>query len=100
MNKYTKPTLQKLEIVFKELSYVLRYEKGNFNSGYCIVENTKVVVVNKFFDTEGRVNVLLDILEIIIVDETLLTEKTKTFYKSIMKNRYTNEKVDTIADDE
>lgn len=62
MNKHTKPTLQKIEQIFKELDYLVRYEKGTFNSGYCIVENTKIVVVNKFFDTEGRVNVLIEIL--------------------------------------
>jgi hypothetical protein len=91
MNKYTKPTLLKLENVFKQLSYVVRYEKGNFNSGYCIVENSKVVVVNKFFDTEGRVNVLLDILELIEVDESLLEDKTRIFWRSISKNRYSEQ---------
>jgi hypothetical protein len=88
MNKYTKPTLIKLENVFKQLTYVVRYEKGNFNSGYCIVDNSKVVVVNKFFDTEGRAGVLLDILELIDVDESLLDEKSKIFWKTISKQRY------------
>ena len=44
MNKHTKPTLQKIEQIFKELDYLVRYEKGTFNSGYCIVENTKIVI--------------------------------------------------------
>lgn len=88
MNKYTKPTLQKLENVFKTLNYVLRYEKGNFNSGYCIVENSKIVVVNKFFDTDGRVSVLLDILAVLEIDETSMEDKIKSFYRSIMRDRY------------
>jgi hypothetical protein len=58
----TKHTLKKLEILAKELGYKVRYEKGNFQSGYCLVEHQRVAIVNKFFDTEGRVNVLLDIL--------------------------------------
>ncbi len=94
MNKYTKPTLQKLENVFKTLDYVLRYEKGNFNSGYCVLENSKVVVVNKFFDTEGRVNVLLDILAVLEINETSMDDKTKSFYKSIMRDRYLNDESD------
>ncbi|MBK9736062.1 MAG: hypothetical protein IPO92_14330 [Saprospiraceae bacterium] len=86
MNKHTKPTLQKLELIFKELEYSIRYEKGNFNSGYCIVEHNKVAVVNKFFDTDGRVNVLLDILLVILEDDSILSEKSKLFYGQLLKN--------------
>ena len=59
---HTKHTLKKLETLAKELGYKVRYEKGNFQSGYCLVEHQRVAIVNKFFDTEGRINVLLDIL--------------------------------------
>jgi len=86
MNKHTKPTLQKIEQIFKELDYLVRYEKGTFNSGYCIVENTKIVVVNKFFDTEGRVNVLIEILSGVLEDDNVLTDKSKQFYRQLMKN--------------
>ena len=58
----TKPNLKKLETLAKELGYKVRYEKGNFQSGYCLVEHQRVAIVNKFFDTEGRINVLFDIL--------------------------------------
>lgn len=58
----TKHTLKKLETLAKELGYKVRYEKGNFQSGYCLVEHQRVAIVNRFYDTEGRINVLLDIL--------------------------------------
>ncbi|MFZ1562260.1 MAG: hypothetical protein WAT37_20135 [Saprospiraceae bacterium] len=86
MNKHSKPTLQKIEQIFKELDYLVRYEKGTFNSGYCIVENTKIVVVNKFFDTEGRVNVLIEILSGVLEDDNVLTDKSKQFYRQLLKN--------------
>ena len=59
---HTKHFLKKLESVGKQLGYKVRYEKGNFQSGYCLVEHQRVAIVNKFYDTEGRINVLLDIL--------------------------------------
>jgi hypothetical protein len=97
MSKYTKPTLQKLEQILKDINYVVRYEKGNFNSGYCIVESNKVVVINKFFDTDGRVSTILDIIESLALDENLLDEKQKVFLKNTMKGRYSNvENDDTI----
>ncbi|MBK8668719.1 MAG: hypothetical protein IPN89_04325 [Saprospiraceae bacterium] len=87
MNKHTKPTLQKLEQVFKELDYTVRYEKGTFNSGYCIVENSKIAVVNKFFDTDARVGVLMDILSVILEDDRILTEKSRLLYRHLLKSQ-------------
>jgi hypothetical protein len=63
MIKYTKHNLNKLEDIFRELNITIRYEKGNFQSGYCIVAGKNMVIVNKFFDTEARMNTLLEILE-------------------------------------
>ena len=54
--KYTPNTLKKLEELFEEARYVIRFEKGNFNSGYCVLEEKRVVVINKFFNIEGRIN--------------------------------------------
>ena len=86
MFKYTKTTLQKIETIFEELDYKVRYERGSFKSGYCLVENRNIAVVNKFFDIEGRINVLLEILtDFEEIDETIFTEKTLDFYKKIMK---------------
>ena len=56
--KYTQSTLDKLETIPEEAGYVLRYERGTFQSGYCILEERKVVVLNKFLQTEGRINTL------------------------------------------
>lgn len=87
MNKHNKPTLQKLEQLFRQLDYTVRYEKGTFNSGYCIVDASKIVVVNKFFNTDSRVNVLLDILNDILDDDQLLPEKSRLFYRNLLKNQ-------------
>jgi len=63
--KYTKTYLDKLENLFAESNYILRYEKGNFKSGYCILNDTNVVIVNKYYTTEGKINTLLDILKVV-----------------------------------
>lgn len=75
--RYTQTTLKKLEELFGELDYAVRYEKGSFQSGYCIVESRKIVVVNKFFDTEARINCLLDILSKMEFDPETLSEKSR-----------------------
>lgn len=75
--RYTTTTLKKLEDLFDELDYTVRYEKGSFQSGYCVVESKRVAVVNKFFDTEARINTLLDILSKFEFDEASLSEKSR-----------------------
>jgi molybdenum-dependent DNA-binding transcriptional regulator ModE len=60
--KYTPAALKKIEQIFDEAKYLVRYEKGNFASGYCVLEHRKVVVINKFLNVEGRINALLEIL--------------------------------------
>ena len=83
--KYTRHNLKKLETLFKEIEYTVRYEKGSFNSGYCIVEDRKIAVINKFYDVEGRINVLLEILSNIPVEEERLEEGTQKYYKQVLK---------------
>lgn len=84
MLKFTKHNLNKLEALFEELDYKVRYERGNFQSGYCLVEDRRIAVVNKFFDTEARITVLLDILADIEVEEEGLDPKTLSFYHSLL----------------
>ena len=73
--------LKKIEGLLQEIGYTIRYERGNFQSGYAIVENRKIAVINKFFDTEARINSLLDILTGIEVNESMLDEKSLDYYK-------------------
>ena len=76
--KYNQQTLNRLEKILDESGYVVRYERGSFQSGYCILENKKVVVLNKFYNTEGRINTLIDIIpQVNIVYEMLTTDAQK-----------------------
>jgi len=78
--KYTPSTLDKIEKVLDEGGYVLRFEKGTFNSGYCVLEHKKVVVVNKFLDLEGRINTLMDILGVLRLDPQTLSPESQKMY--------------------
>ncbi len=75
--KYSNNFLNKLEDILSESTYILRYEKGNFKSGYCILKETQIVIVNKYFTTEGKVNCLVDIINKLDIDESMLSEKNR-----------------------
>ena len=82
--KYTQTTLDKLETVVEETGYVLRYERGNFQSGYCILEARKVVVLNKFLQTEGRINTMLDLIPLLEINREVLSPESQKMYKEVM----------------
>ena len=82
--KYTQSTLDKLEAIPEEDGYVLRYERGSFQSGYCILEDRRVVVLNKFLQTEGRINTLIDLIPQLDIKAELLTEESKKVYADIL----------------
>ena len=83
MIKYTKHFLKKIEDLFVELEYTIRYERGNFQSGYCIVEDKKIAVINRFFEVEARINVLMEILRTVNVDINQLDDKHAALYKEL-----------------
>ena len=82
--KYNQTTLNKLEKILEEADYIVRYERGSFQSGYCILEDKKVVVLNKFLNTEGRINTLIDLLPSIKLTYEFLTVDSQKMYDEVM----------------
>lgn len=83
MLKYTSQFLSKLEDIFAELGYVLRYEKGNFKAGYCLLKDTKIVIINKYFNTESRINCLVELLKSMVTAENTLSEKSNKIIQDL-----------------
>jgi hypothetical protein len=82
--KYTQTTLDKLEAIPEQAGYVLRYERGTFQSGYCILESKKVVVLNKFLATEGRINTLIDLIPQLQIDPGHLSEESSRLHQEVL----------------
>lgn len=82
--KYTQTTLNKIETLIEESGYIVRYERGSFQSGFCILEDRKVVVLNKFLQLEGRINTLIDLIPQLKIEAETLTPESKKWYGDIM----------------
>ncbi len=91
MIKYTQTTLDKLEAIPEQCGYVLRYERGTFQSGFCILEAKKVVVLNKFLPTEGRINTLMELIPQLSIDTNLLTDEARKLYRTLVTVNSTEE---------
>ncbi len=82
--RYTQHTLDALENLLKEGGYKLRTGKGSFNSGYCILHDKKVVVLNKYHSTEARINSLIDIIKELVFDTQQLPDELLDWYHKIV----------------
>jgi hypothetical protein len=85
--------LKKTEELIKEAGYQLRYEKGQFNSGFCILQDKKVVVINKYFTPEVRFSKLIDIIATIDFDRAQIQSEQgrKTLHKIDLLFAHANE---------
>jgi hypothetical protein len=82
--KYNQTTLNKLEKLIEETGYIVRFERGNFQSGFCILEERKVVVLNKFLPLEGRINTLIDLLPQLQIDVEKLSPESRKVFEDTM----------------
>ena len=81
--KITKIFQLKLENILESQEYKIRFEKGNFKSGYCIIKDKKVVIINKYFSLEGKINTLIDIIKSIKISKKLSTKNDIIILKKI-----------------
>lgn len=84
---FTNHTLEKVEILLNDLGYKVRYEKGNFKTNSCLIENSKIVMVNKFSNLESKIIALIEILKNLDTNESKLSEKQKAFYYAIKQTK-------------
>ncbi len=83
--KYTQTTLDKLGNILGEADYVVRYERGTFQSGWCLLEERRIVVLNKFLSVEGRINALTEIIPQLAINFDKLTHESQKLYDEIIK---------------
>lgn len=85
MVSITQYNLDKIENLLEEIGYKVRYEKGNFKTGACVIQNTKVIVVNRFSNLEVKIHSLVQILREFDLSNEHFDDKQWIFYKSLTK---------------
>jgi hypothetical protein len=83
------PTFQKkIEDILHEGGYIVRYEKGNFNSGFCVLEKKRVVVINKFHPLDAKINSLVEILGIVELDMSGMSASSVKLFHELMQEHH------------
>ena len=83
--KLNQTTLDKLEDILGESEFVVRYERGNFQSGWCLLEAKRIVVLNKFLSVEARINTLLELIPVLDIHFDKLTLESQKLYTEVQK---------------
>jgi hypothetical protein len=83
----TNHTLEKLETLLRTTGYKVRYEKGNFKTGACLLQNSRVVVVNKFSGLESKILAIAELSRDLEMDHNLLDEKQVAFLQQLKQTK-------------
>lgn len=71
--------VQELEELTQQLGINLRYEKGDFESGYCVLKEQKVVVVNKRLADPRKASSLAQALAAYGIETAFIKPKLREF---------------------
>ena len=72
-----KSIYNELKELFEKLGYKLVLDKGSFNTGHCLVEDEKIIVINKNKPYENRIKILCTILSNIETDSIYIKPKIR-----------------------
>lgn len=88
MLPFTTHTLEKLELLLRSAGCKVRYEKGNFKTGACLLQSSKMIVVNKFSNLESRIISLSELVRgELEIDHKLLDEKQIAFLQQLKQTQ-------------
>ena len=69
--------LQDLKEIATEMGAKIRFERGDFKGGYCILKDTKVTVINKLSNLQRKVIILSAALKQLGAEDIYLPPKIR-----------------------
>ncbi len=78
--------LQELKQIALELGAKVRFERGDFAGGYCILKENKTIVINKLSTLQKKVVILTAALKELGINEMYLPPKIRDFIDQINEN--------------
>jgi uncharacterized protein YlzI (FlbEa/FlbD family) len=69
--------IQELKSLAAQLGATVRFEKGDFKGGYCILKDSKVIVINKIANLQRKALILSMALKELGVDDIYINPKLR-----------------------
>ncbi len=78
--------LQDLKSLANQMGATVRFERGDFKGGYCILKDSKVVVINKLSSTQRKVMTLSAALNELGVDSVYMPPRLREIIEEMDTN--------------
>lgn len=69
--------IDELKQVASQLGVSVRFEKGDFKGGFCIVKENKIIVINKFANTQRKAAILATALKELGIDDIYINPRLR-----------------------
>jgi len=79
--------IQDLRAIASQLGATVRFEKGDFKGGYCLLNESKVIVINKNANLQRKAMILSIALKDLGVDEIYLNPKLREMIEEMGDNK-------------
>ena len=80
-------TIQELKALAQQLGAEVRFEKGDFKGGYCLLKESKVIVINKMANLQRKVMILSMALKELGIDQIYLTPKMREIIDEMAESK-------------
>lgn len=75
--------LQELRQIALEMGAKVRYERGDFKGGYCILKEDRTIVINKLSTLQRKVIILTNALQELGINDKYLTPRIREIIEEI-----------------
>jgi hypothetical protein len=79
--------IQDLKALAAQLGATVRFEKGDFKGGYCILKESKVIVINKFANLQRKAFILSMALKELGVDNIYINPKLREVIEEMSETK-------------
>ena len=79
--------IKDLRGIASQLGAEVRFEKGDFKGGYCLLKENKVIIINKLANLQRKVMILSAALKELGVDQIYLTPRMREIIDEMTDSR-------------
>jgi len=78
--------LEDLKALAAQMGAKVRFERGDFKGGYCIIKENKVIVLNKLSNVHRKVVTLAAALDELGIDDIYLTPRMREIIEELSES--------------
>ncbi len=75
--------INELKEIAIKLGVSVRFEKGDFKGGYCVVKEKKIIIINKFAPTQKKATILATALKELGIEDLYINPKLREIIEEL-----------------